>query len=95
MAAHYRWQKQQLLLFCHLQPKASQTAFAGLYGDRIKIRLKAAPIDGKANKQLTTFIAAEFGVTRSAVRICSGENSRQKTLSIDQPATFPEDLNIQ
>lgn len=95
MAAYYRWQNQQLLLFCHLQPKASNTAFAGLHGDRIKIRVKAAPVDGKANKQLIAFVATEFGVTKSAVQIRSGENSRQKTLSVNQPEKIPEHLNIQ
>lgn len=80
MAAYYRWQGQELLLFCHLQPNASNTAFAGFYDNRIKIRVKAAPVDGKANKQLIAFVATKFGITRSAIQIRNGENSRQKNL---------------
>ena len=42
MTAFYRWQDNTLLLFCHIQPGASRDEFAGLHGERLKIRLRAA-----------------------------------------------------
>jgi uncharacterized protein len=48
----------------------------------LAVRLAAAPVDGAANKALTSFVAAALGVPRSAVRIISGENSRFKRLRI-------------
>ncbi len=95
MPAFYRWDKQHsLTLFCHLQPKASNTEFSGHYGQRLKIRIAAPPVDGKANTQLIRFIAKQFGVSKASVHINSGESSRQKTLSIDQPTRLPEGLGI-
>ena len=39
----------RITLTLHIQPGAKQTAFAGLHGDALKIRLAAPPVDGKAN----------------------------------------------
>lgn len=90
----YRWQHADLLLFCHLQPKASDDSFAGLHGDRIKIRIKAAPVDGKANSHLLKFLAAQFGVPTTSVSLQSGESSRQKTILIRAPRQLPAALPI-
>lgn len=90
----YRWQQDSLILFCHLQPKSSQDEFVGLHGERLKVRIKAPPMEGKANKALIRFIAESFGVPTANVEISSGAGSRQKTLSIRQPSRFPPQLNI-
>lgn len=90
----YQWQQGNLVLFCHLQPGASRSQFAGLHGERLKIRIKAPPIDGKANIALIRFIADAFAVPTAHVAITSGAGSRQKTLSVKQPAQLPEQLGI-
>lgn len=79
---HFQWQGQDLLLFCHLQPGASKTEFAGLHGDRLKIRIKAPPVDGKANAALIDFLSAEFSVSKNKIKIEQGELGRQKTVRI-------------
>jgi uncharacterized protein (TIGR00251 family) len=93
--AFYRWHEHNLLLFCHLQPGASQDEFAGRYGDRLKIRIAAPPLEGKANKQLIAFLAKQFGVAKSAITISSGASGRQKNLLISQPSTLPAGLGIE
>lgn len=90
----YQWQQHSLVLFCHLQPRASRDEFAGLHGERLKVRIKAAPIDGKANAALVRFIAAQFGVPQSAVSIVSGSGGRQKTVVVSDPRQLPEGLDI-
>ena len=65
MPGFYRWDKGYLSLFCHLQPKASKNEFAGQHGERLKIRITAAPVDGKANAQLIRFIAQQFDVAKT------------------------------
>jgi hypothetical protein len=92
---HFRWQQQALLLHCHIQPNARADEFGGLHGDRLKIRLTAPPVDGKANQQLIRFIANAFGVRRGEVSIIRGDNSRQKDLSIQQPAILPAECLIE
>ena len=94
MAGFYQWDKGYLKLFCHLQPKASNNEFAGQHGERLKIRVTAPPIDGKANAQLIKFIAQQFGVAKTRVSISCGEYARHKTLRIERPEHWPESLGI-
>ena len=88
--SYFRWDGADLLLDCHLQPKASKDEFAGLHGERLKIRISAPPIDGRANAQLLAFIAKAFGVAKSQVSLDSGDSSRQKRVRIQAPRQFPE-----
>ena len=89
MDKHFQWQGQDLLLFCHLQPGASKTEFSGLHGDRLKIRIKAPPVDGKANAAIVEFLSDEFCVAKNQVKIEQGELGRQKTIRIQSPKRIP------
>jgi len=66
-----------------VQPGASRSEFAGKHGDRIKVRLAARAVDGKANEALIEFLAAHYNVRKSSVRITAGLRSRQKRVVID------------
>ena len=91
----YNWRGADLLLDCHLQPGAKTLGFAGRQGDRLKIRISAPPVDGKANALLIAFLAEQFGVRKSQVSLLSGELSRQKRLLIARPQQLPAELGIQ
>jgi uncharacterized protein (TIGR00251 family) len=84
-----QWQGEVLILHVHVQPNASKNEWAGLYGERLKLRIKSPPVDGKANAHLLKFIAAEFGVTKTACQLLSGESSRDKKISIQSPHLIP------
>ncbi len=90
----YRWQGKNLIIACHLQPRASRDEFAGLHGDSLKIRIKAPPVEGKANEYLVKFLAKQFGVAKRNITIISGELSREKRVSVEEPAKIPADLAI-
>jgi uncharacterized protein (TIGR00251 family) len=45
-------------------------------------RLKAAPVEGKANAELLALVAARFGCAKSAVSIRSGAGARTKRVEI-------------
>jgi len=90
----YRWDGEDLILECHLQPKASSDEFAGLHGERLKIRLTAPPVDGKANAKLLAFLADAFAVSKSQVSLESGQQSRQKRVRIKQPRQLPAALEL-
>ena len=70
-----------ILLYC--QPGASETELVGTHDGKPKIRLKAPPVDGAANKALITFLAERCGVPRSAIRIESGMRGRIKRVAVD------------
>lgn len=90
----YRWDGDDLIIDCHLQPKASADEFAGLHGERLKIRLTAPPVEGKANAHLQAFLAKAFGVAKSAVLLEAGELNRHKRVRILGPQKLPDLLGL-
>jgi len=79
-----------LVLEVRVQPRASRSEIAGLHGGRLRIRLQAPPVDGKANAALVEFLAAAFGVPRARVIIEHGLASRDKRVRIrDAPVAAP------
>ena len=61
---------------------SSRTQMAGLHAGRLKIKVAAAPEKGKANKELTDFLAAAFGLAKSAVTVVSGQQNPQKRIHL-------------
>jgi uncharacterized protein len=66
-----------------VQPGAKRSEFAGRHGERIKLRLAAPPVEGKANAALIEFLAEYFGVPRRNVTIVSGIKSRAKRVAVE------------
>jgi len=73
-----------VILELHVQPGAARSEFAGKHGERIKVKLAARAVDGKANAALIEFLAEHFKVPRRSVRIESGLKSRRKRVVIDR-----------
>ena len=90
--SHFHWDGRDLILHCHLQPKASANAFAGLHGERIKIRLTAPPVDGKANALLHAFLATAFAVSKQHACLEDGHQSWQKRVRSKEPQSLPAEL---
>jgi hypothetical protein len=71
-----------VLLTVYVQPKASRTAWVGLHGDAVKIRIAASPVDGAANRELIRFLAEELSMPMSAIDIHSGVRGRHKRVCV-------------
>jgi len=71
-----------VLLAVYVQPGAKQTSWAGLYGERVKIRLAAPPIDGRANAALCDWLATQFGCAPRDVNVEKGLTSRTKLVRV-------------
>ena len=69
-------------LTLHIQRGAKKTEVACLYGEALKIRLAAPPVDGKANAALINMVAQRLGLPKALVRLKSGQSSRRKVLEI-------------
>jgi hypothetical protein len=89
----FRWDGEDLLLYVKVQPRAARDAFAEVLGDAIKVRITAPPVEGKANAHLAAWLARQFRVPKSAVRIESGESSRRKRIRISTPSLIPSVLH--
>ncbi|NLB69793.1 MAG: YggU family protein [Lentisphaerae bacterium] len=67
----------------HVVPRASRTELCGTYGeDSLKVRLRAPPVDGKANKELARFISKTLGVASRDVQLVSGMLGRDKVVHV-------------
>ena len=63
-------------------PRASRERLGPVHGERLKVQLTAAPVDGAANDALVTLVARALGRSRGDVRIVRGETARKKTLRV-------------
>lgn len=74
--------KDSVTLAVRAQPGAKKTAIIGVYGEgaaaQLKIAVQALPVKGRANEALIAFLAATFGLPKSAIELVSGELSRNK-----------------
>ena len=85
----YQWNGRSLILSLHIQPRAAKNEIVGPHGERLKVRLTAPPVDGKANSCLLEFLADYCGVAKSAVTLLAGTTGRAKRVAIDQPKRLP------
>lgn len=70
-------------LSLYIQPGASRSEVSGLHGDRLKIKIKAPPVDGEANVALIEFISETLEIPKRSVHLIQGETSRQKTILVE------------
>ncbi len=70
----------KIVLYC--QPGAKQTQCAGQHDGKLKIRLKAPPVDGAANQALIGFLSDVLDVPKSAIRIELGASGRTKRVEV-------------
>ena len=68
------------ILNVRAQPRSSKCGVDGLLGDAVKVRVRCAPVDGKANKELVETIAEAFDMPKSSVAFKSGETSKTKRI---------------
>ena len=69
-----------IVLNVKAQPRSSKAGVDGLLGDAIKVRIRCAPVDGKANKELVETLADALGLSKSSVVFKSGETSKTKRI---------------
>lgn len=75
-----------------VQPKAGRNAIE-VAGDKVTLRVTAAPEGGKANDAVVALLAKRLGVAKGRVSIVRGHKSRDKTVLIDD-VTLEEVLAI-
>ena len=66
-------------------PRSSQSKIVEESNDYIKIKLKAAPIKGEANAELTKILAKKYKVRKSRVEIIKGLTKKDKSVRIYLP----------
>ena len=74
-----------LIVSIRVIPRAAKHGIQGRLGDALKIRIKAPPVEGKANAALITFLSKQWKIPRANLTILSGETGRNKRLRISNP----------
>ena len=69
-----------VILNVRAQPRSSRSGIDGVLGDAVKVRIKCAPVDGKANKELIETLADAFDLAKSDVVFKGGETSKTKRI---------------
>ncbi|WP_297498740.1 DUF167 domain-containing protein [Thermococcus sp.] len=69
------------LLLIYVQPKAKKNEVEGIDGwrGRLKVKIKAPPVDGKANKEVVKFFSK---LLNAEVELVKGQTSREKNLLV-------------
>jgi len=67
----------------HTIPNAKIDKVAGWRGDVIKIKLRAPAVEGKANRALIKFLAAQLRVPARTIVLVRGQKLRQKLIRVE------------
>ncbi len=73
---------EDVLIWVKAVPGASRNEIAGVVGDRLKVRISAAPEGGKANKAICKLLASSLGVKANQISIERGETNPAKIVRI-------------
>ncbi|OGR07722.1 MAG: hypothetical protein A3K23_03450 [Desulfobacca sp. RBG_16_58_9] len=82
MSSFYLPTCQGYILRRTVVPGAARTEVVGLHGDRLKLRVAAAPEKGAANRKLLEFLAQRLGLPKKRVRLSGGAHSREKVVEL-------------
>ncbi len=78
--------KKGITLDLKVTPAAKVDSFAGIQGDRFRVKVADKAVEGAANAALLKLVALTFQVPNSSVTLLSGKTGRLKTVFIAAPA---------
>ncbi len=81
--------REDIILDVRIQPRASKDEIVGFHGNRLKIRITAPPVDGRANQHLIAYLASVFKVPRRDIVLLAGETGREKRIKVISPSVMP------
>lgn len=84
-AAWYRWDGGDLIIQLRVTPRASKNEIVGPYGDALKVRITAPPVEGAANAHLIEWFAKLCKVPKAQITLEAGDKARGKRIRIHAP----------
>ena len=70
-------------LSVRVTPRAGRDELAGWRDGVLQVRLRAPPVEGKANEALRRFLGDRLGVATARIEIAAGATSRTKQLRVE------------
>jgi uncharacterized protein (TIGR00251 family) len=66
-----------------VQPNAKKSEIVEYSDQKVKVRIKASPIENKANLELISFLSEILGIAKSDIAVISGKTSKNKIVAIE------------
>ncbi len=79
----FRSQMTAVILQIKVKPRAKTSGLSKAADGTWIAKLKAPPVDGKANEELVRLVAEAFGCNRAAVTIKAGATGRTKLVKVE------------
>ena len=70
------------LVRVRVQPRAGRDAIAGVRGDALVVKVKAPPVDGKANDAVCRLLARAVGIPPTRAELVRGAAARDKLVRL-------------
>ena len=70
------------IIALHCQPGAKKTEVQGEHDGRLKLRLAAPPVEGKANEALIQWLSKTLDIRRANIELLAGDLSRLKRVRV-------------
>ena len=71
------------ILAVHVSPRSARYEIVGWHDGAVRVRLRAAPVEGQANEALRRLLAKHLGLSRSSLELIGGATSRDKRVRIE------------
>ncbi len=71
-----------MILSFYILPNSSENKVCGLHNGAIKLKLRAPPVDGAANKAIIDYLSELLKVPKKQIKIKRGELSRSKQVEL-------------
>jgi uncharacterized protein len=74
-----------MLLRMKVKPNSKSDEIIRETDGSLKVKIRAQPIEGKANKYLVEYLAKVLGLPKSNITLLKGESNSFKTIEINAP----------
>jgi hypothetical protein len=75
--------KDGCVITVKVTPRAAKSEIIGAEAEWLRVRVKAPPVDGKANAALIAFFADLFNLPKKNVSVVAGQTARLKRVRVD------------
>lgn len=78
----YQETSEGVIISLHVQPQAPKSQIIGEYNNCLKVKIKAPPVDGKANDEIIRFFSEILHCPKNNIEILKGDKSKQKKILV-------------
>ncbi len=95
----YKLNKNGIIFSVKVVPNSSKNEVCGILDNLLKIKIKAPPIENKANTELIKFLSKLAEKPKSCFELLSGNTSKTKNIliagmTIDELKNFCDKINL-